>query len=164
MLVMLVMSVAVSMLASTISSTAKMGTLQLENAIATEAARERLEYMRIFPFHELYAHFNADPSDDPGGFGTSPGSRFAVPVLRPSPLDEDGLCGELRFPGDGFELREDVEDEKLGMPRDLNLDGTINATDISDSYTVLPVEVRVRWQSGGVDREYVMHTVYVRYE
>ncbi len=164
MLVMVVMTLAVSMLAGTISSTAKMGTLQLENAIATEAARERLEFMRIFDFKDLFVEFNEDGSDDPGGANTSPGAHFAVAGLTPRDDDPDGFCGQIRFPGDGSELREDFVDAKLGTPRDLNMNAAVESTDIKDEYVVLPVEVSIRWQSGGIDREYLMHTVYVRYE
>ena len=164
MLVMIVMTLAVSMLAGTISSTAKMGPLQLENAIATEAARERIEFMRIHDIAEIFASFNETPADDPGGAGTAPGADFDVFGLQARDGDPDGMCGKIRFPGDGTSLLENGTDARLGMPRDLDLDGTIETVDVSSDYLILPVEVRVEWQSSGIQREYLMHTVYVRYE
>lgn len=164
MLVMVVMTLAVSMLAGTITSTAKMGSLQLENSVATEAARERLEFLRIQDFEDLFVLFNSDPADDPDGAGTAPGAHFAVQGLQPREGDADGMCGRIRFPEAGNQLREDLVDDKLGMPRDLNMDGEITADDARNGYLLIPVEVRIEWQSRGVDREYLMHTVYVRYE
>ena len=133
MLVMVVMTLAVSMLAGTITSTAKMGTLQLENAIATEAARERLEFMRIQDFDELFARFNEDPADDPGGAGTAPGANFDVLGLSPRETDLDNLCGQIRFPVRSGELREDLVDAKLGMPRDLDMDGAVTSNNVGQS-------------------------------
>ena len=149
MLVMIVMTLAISMLAGTISSTAKMGPLQIENAIATEAARKNLEFMRIHELTEVFARFNADPADDPDGAGTAPGQNFQVEGLSPRAGDADGMCGRIRFPGDGIDLREDVNDGQLGMPRDLNLDGVVETVDVSDSYVILPVEVRIEWRAEG---------------
>lgn len=163
MLVMVVMTLAVSMLSSTITSTAKMGTLQLENSVASEAARERLEYMRIQTFGELFARFNTEPADDPGGPGTAPGAHFPVPGLTPREGDADGMCGHIRFPEDFGELRESTFDEKLGMPRDLNLDGKISFSDVADSYQLLPVEIQIQWESRGIPREFLVHGVYVKH-
>lgn len=164
MLVMVVMTLAVSMLAGTITSTAKMGTLQLENAIATEAARERLEFMRIQNLDELFSRFNADPADDPEGVGTAPGANFDVVGLTPREADLDNLCGQIRFPVRNGELREDLVDDKLGMPRDLDMDGAITNDNVADRYLLIPVEVAIQWESGGIQREFLMHAVYVRYE
>ncbi len=164
MLVMVVMTLAVSMLAGTITSTAKMGSLQLENAIATEAARERLEFMRIQTFDELFSRFNEDPADDPDGVGTAPGADFEVTGLSAQENDLDNLCGKIRFPVRVAQLREDLIDDKLGMPRDLDMDGAITSDNVADRYLVLPVEVAVQWESGGIQRELLMHAVYVRYE
>jgi len=120
-----------------------------ESTLALEAAQSAVARLRGVPFGEVFARFNADPSDDPGGFGTAPGSAFAVRGLDPRRGDEDGLCGELQFPGDGWSLREDELDRGLGMPRDLSGDAAVDQDDHRDGYTVLPVRVRVDWQGQG---------------
>jgi hypothetical protein len=45
----------------------------------------------------------------------------------------------------GTELREDVVDTDLGLPRDLNGDGAIDGADHSADYRILPVRVTVSW-------------------
>ena len=77
--------------------------------------------------------------------------------------DPDGIIGEVVFPtemnGGVLELREDVVDASMGMPRDLNLDGVIDALDHSNDYRILPVVIRVDWESGTRDREFEVRTI-----
>ena len=77
-----------------------------------------------------------------------PGSSFAVRGLDPTDGDADGLVGEIRFPVEpgGLELREDLVDESLGMPQDLNGDGFVDDQDHADDYRLLPVSVTLRWK------------------
>lgn len=114
---------------------------------AMAAARRTIESLQGTPFREVYQRFNASAEDDLEG---SPGARFAVPGLRPLPGAIDGMVGEIVFPTLGedgaLELREDVEDAQLGMPRDLNGDGLVDAADHSADYELLPVLVRVSWR------------------
>jgi hypothetical protein len=44
-------------------------------------------------------------------------------------------------------LRENLALPELGTPMDLDSDGVIDGNDHAADYTVLPVLVRVRWQS-----------------
>jgi prepilin-type N-terminal cleavage/methylation domain-containing protein len=96
--VMAVMTVAVSMFTSMVVHTARQRGLNRENAIASNAARTMLEWMRNEDFHEIFARFNADPNDDPAGPGTAPGSTFDVPGLTPLADDLDQLVGEIHMP------------------------------------------------------------------
>jgi hypothetical protein len=57
-------------------------------------------------------------------------------------------------------LREDAVDTVLGLPRDLNADGEIGEVDVSDSYTILPVEVIVEWESGGMVHSMRIQTMF----
>jgi hypothetical protein len=61
--------------------------------------------------------------------------------------------------GGALELREDVVDAGLGMPRDLNLDGVIDALDHSGDYRILPVRVLVEWTGMSGNRTHRLETV-----
>lgn len=115
-------------------------------AAATDAAQSVLESLRAEPeFQAIYVRYNEDPDDDPAG-PAAPGNAFDVRGLEAALDDADGRVGEIVFPGDGTRLRENGNDRALGMPRDLDLDDSIDGTDQSDDYRVLPVLVRVRWR------------------
>ena len=103
-----------------------------ETALALDGVHGALERLKGEAFQEVFARYNADPLDDLP-LGPSPGSFFAVRGLQPQAGDPDGFVGEILFPGDGFELREDVVDLDLGMSRDLNGDGVISAALAVDS-------------------------------
>lgn len=116
---------------------------------ATEAARRIVESIEAEAFAEAFRSYNGDPNDDPGGPGTAPGRNFAVPGLSARRGDPDGLPGEVVFPtpaGQPTFLSETVVDPRLGTPRDLNGNGTIDPlVNCATTYTILPVRVRVEW-------------------
>ena len=114
-----------------------------ETEIAVNAALSAVHEVRSVPFAEAFARFNATAADDVPG--DCPGSSFAVAGLEPIAGDADGLAGAIRFPGDGVVLSELVDDEALGMPRDLSGDGAPDAADHAGDYVVLPFAVRVEW-------------------
>lgn len=122
-----------------------------ESTIAMEAARRLIERLRAEPFEHVYRRYNDDRLDDPGGAGSSPGSEFDVPGLRALPGVASARVGRIAFPTvrtiDGkVALRENLEDERLGMPRDLNGDGVIDRNDHAHDHCVLPIHVRVEWR------------------
>jgi len=130
-----------------------------ETAVAHQAARRAMGALQAAEFLEIFQSYNADPADDPGGPGTQPGNTFAVPGLDPRDDDPDGFVGEVIFPsfspdGVSFELREDLDDPVLGMPRDLNGDGDVDALDHADDYLVLPVTLRLSWKGVSGERTY----------
>ena len=118
---------------------------------ATQAARQIVESIEAEAFPEAFRRYNGEPIDDPGGAGTAPGKDFDVPGLSAMPGDPDGRPGEVIFPspaGQPGVLNEAVVDSTLGMPRDLNGDGLIdNAANYNQTYTILPLRVRVSWVS-----------------
>jgi len=171
-----VLVVAASIFCQTLLSTARVRQLNRDNALAADAARVVLERMRNEPFLEIYKGYNEDPKDDPGGNGTGPGHLFDVAGLEPLDGAPLGKVGRVTFPSmavqvtassggggkkplggitDGgtttvteWHLREDVADEGLGMPRDLNGNNVIDTANHSGDYLVLPVRVRIEWKSG----------------
>ena len=127
------------------------GSVQRETERATEGARAAIERIKCAAFSQAFRTYNATGTDDPGMPGTAPGANFAVAGLRAAPDDPDGMPGEIIFPtpaGHPDWLCEDVEDAKIGMPHDLNGDGAIDSVSHSANYKLLPVRVRVVWQSG----------------
>jgi hypothetical protein len=77
------------------------------------------------------------------------------------------MAGQVIFPTpDGFpgELRESTVDASLGMPRDLNGDGVMHATNsYSTDYRVLPVRVRVTWTGTAGPGEVELRTLLGNY-
>lgn len=147
-----VLVIGIGAVVSTMVASAAVGHTNREEQTALEAGRSAIETLKGGDFEQVFALYNQDPADDPLP-GTAPGAGFAVALLDPQRADADGLEGQLFFPGDGIELREDFVDADLGMPRDLNLDGIIDGLDHADDYLVLPVRVRVQWTGENGNRE-----------
>ena len=82
MIVMTVMVVAAGIFSRMVAATTRLRTVNRENRIAVSAARDALEGMRDNPFGDIFALYNPDPSDDPGGAGTAPGNLFEVTGLE----------------------------------------------------------------------------------
>jgi len=138
-------------------ASARLAAENRETALAHQAARAMCERMQATPFAQIFATYNTDPSDDPGGPGTAPGASFAVAGLEPAQAGAGVKAGEIFFPtialhGTAVALCESVSDPALGMPRDLNGDGRIDAGALTGHYLVLPVRVRVRWRGFSGER------------
>jgi prepilin-type N-terminal cleavage/methylation domain-containing protein len=166
-IVLVILLSALLVFSSTVSGMAKQRTSNKETHLAVEAAQNRMETLRATAFDAVYALYNRNPKDDPDGEGSAPGARFDVPGLDPLPEALDGFEGEVVFPEfedvDGFELREDVVNAPLGLPRDLSGDNRVDGEDHSGSYLLLPVEVRVRWRSPNGPREYALRSELCRW-
>jgi prepilin-type N-terminal cleavage/methylation domain-containing protein len=131
-----------------------------ESARALDAAQTVLEELRDEDdFRAIYARWNRASADDPVG---APGADFDVRGLEPVADDADGRVGEVIFPGDGTQLLENELDWALGTPRDLDLDTFVDGTDQSADYRILPVLVRVRWQSGAGVRQVQLASTLAR--
>ena len=144
-LVIAILSVAAGLFAQTMIASARIDPVSEETRMAAEAARIRLEQMRAVEFALLFTSFNADPADDPAGAGTAPGSWFDVPGLKPPPGAT--AVGRVLFPTSNGALVENVVDEQLGMPHDLDGDGVIDGADHSSDAIILPVRVQLEWAS-----------------
>lgn len=161
LVVLTILTVAVGFMARTIGAVGRLAPANRETARAVDAARAAAEELRSANFSDAFYLYNGLDTDDPGGVGTAPGQDFDALGLDARPADLDGLVGRYRFPVDGDELREDVDDPSLGMPRDLNGDGMIDALDHSGDYIVLPFAVELEWTGPGGDRAISVHGLWV---
>lgn len=166
-----VLALAMGIYSSTVLATTRMRQIARGNAVAVAAARTILELMRDVRFEDVFASFNADPSDDPDGLGTAPGATFPVPGLNSLPGVEDSVRGEIVFPVvpvQGTELQsmlsEQYQDRRMGMPRDLNGDSRIDGERRDDDYRILPVLVRVTWCDRSGDRETRLYSMLAGFQ
>jgi len=149
-LVIGILAMAFGMLTSTMVANDRQRQINRESALAAEAARDVFERMRNAEFGELFATYNANPADDPGGAGSAPGNTFSVPGLELPAGSPRAAVGEIVMPalapgGGAWELREDVVDEALGLPRDLDGDSLIDDRNHAFDYMLLPVRVELEW-------------------
>ena len=145
-----VLALGISGLARVTLGLQRAGSAARETELATQAARAMLERIQAESFAQAFRSFNATGADDPGGANTAQGANFDVAGLRALPDDADGRPGEIVFPtaaGQPGVLSETVVDARLGMPQDLDGNGSVDALDHATDYELLPVLVRVRWQS-----------------
>ncbi len=94
-------------------------------------------------------------------------ARFAAPADRYPVAGLTPWAGELSVLSIQIVPSETVTDAvlgfDLGMPRDLDNDGLSDNPDVSDTARMLPVIVRVRWQSPAGDRELVQGAYVLGY-
>ena len=159
MVSIVVFTVCVSLLSNTVAATVVHTITKREQALAMESAQNLLEDIRRVPFAQVFATFNEDPLDDPGGAGTAPGNTFDVLGLTPLRDAQDGIVGRVILPAGRGPLREDVELPELGMPRDLNGDHVVDSADRVKDYVVLPVRVHIEWQGRHGRRELNLTTM-----
>lgn len=162
-----ILVVAVGSLSSAVVASLEVARSNEETSLANAAVRRAAERMRAVTFRDVFRRYNEDPSDDPGVPGSAEGAGFAVRGLTVLPGDPDGMVGSILFPtlddGTGkMVLREDVEDADLGMPRDLNGDGTIDSADHRLDYLILPVRIRLAWSGESGNRTLDLHSALAR--
>ncbi len=149
-----------------ITASARTNQQTREKTLAMEAARRVIEEVESNVFAEDFWRYNQSPADDPSGVGTAQGGNFVVPGLCAMPGDPDGMVGEIVFPtrvGFPGALREDVVNERLGMPRDLNGDDVIDAGNHAGDYRLLPLLVRVRWRGAAGNASVELRTILGNY-
>ncbi|MCB9883409.1 MAG: hypothetical protein H6834_16605 [Planctomycetes bacterium] len=153
--------------------------LQSEARARTQAlqlARGAVETMRSMPFEDVFPTFNEDPDDDPLGTGTAIGDSFdsrllstveaLTSIVSPSPVAEDHRAyrTSIKFPVDPVTrsaLREDLA--STDWPNlDLNADGVIDGASHASDYVVLPVRVRVDWESSRGTRSIQLEALITR--
>lgn len=156
-----ILTIGVYILSSTVTSAVSHALVQQERSLAIEATGNLVEELHAVPFGEAFALYNGVGYDDPEGNATAPGNTFQVEGLEPI-VAADGTVlpvGQVLMPSSTGVLREDMTLEELGMPRDLDGDLVIDDVDHSRDYMVLPVIVRVSWESRVGPRSFQMQTM-----
>jgi hypothetical protein len=120
-----------------------------EATLAKEAARGMVEVLQATPLAQIYPAFNANGGDDPGGANTAAGPGFAVRGLEALQDDPDGLPGRIVLPERNGVLSELATQPQYGWPMDMDRDGLTDTADVSGTYRLLPVVVRVEWRGSG---------------
>jgi hypothetical protein len=157
LIVVTIVVIAFLAMSHTLVTSMKLTGVNRESAYATDGLRDMMETLQgVDDFSTVFRLYNDNPLDDAG---TAPGSGFAVAGLQPVEGDPDGFVGEIVFPTIGTQLREDLVDPALGMPRDLSGDGVIDSLDHARDYRILPVLLRVRWQGSGIERSMEIRTL-----
>ena len=152
MVAVLVLVIAIVGIVGSMLSAMALNRVNRETAIAQQAVRRTMEQVAGVPFREAFALSNTDPGDDAGLSLLARGPNFVVDGLQAQEGDLDGFCGRIEFPvldnGPGaVELREDAVDAGLGMPGDIDGDGTPNELgNFELDYRLLPVRVLVEWR------------------
>ena len=150
MMAAVVLAIAISGMSGAILVGMSLNRVNHDTALAQQAARRVIEEIESRAFSETFAAYNANVGDDGGLTSAAVGANFAVAGLEPMTGDADGMCGRVMFPtqtvGAVEQLREDVVDAALGMPRDLNGDGLVDALDHAANFRLLPVRVRIEWK------------------
>jgi len=153
-----ILTVALGEFTRTLVSVARLDPINRDSAKVKDQALSVFETMRSLTFEELVVRYNAIDADNPV-LGPSPGQQFDVPLLQAQGADVDGRVGRVTLPMIGNAVREDYIDEAMGMPRDLNGDGMIDALDHSADYMILPVRLDIAWMGQGGDRALTFHSV-----
>ncbi|MEM7518092.1 MAG: prepilin-type N-terminal cleavage/methylation domain-containing protein [Planctomycetota bacterium] len=159
-----------------------------EAARATIERMHNVPFAEIFARYNANGEDDPEGADTaPGAFFTVqgldalPGSEgFVGEVILPTgtarievPVEIDPATqrlidlGRISPPRPVFknelQLREDVQDERLGLPRDLNGDNVVDDADHSDGYVILPVRVRLSWQGRQGNRTYELSTMLTEF-
>ena len=161
-----VMVLALIALMSSVISSAKVADSSKESIIAYEAARAKIEEMRTYTFCGTFTNiFNyykpglAANTATVTGLNPVTKNGVAQPVLQicfpvgsnssPFHLQEFVPPGPA-FDSNGYALA-NYNSLRMGMPKDLNRNGTITdgGGSLDNTYNVLPVLVRVMWESVG---------------
>ncbi len=150
---LVIFGVAAGMLLHVLTNSQMLRRLNREQQIAASAAQNMMEEIRNTPFRDIVRQHDRDPFNDLDGPGTAQGWSFQVDGLDAMVGSEGGVAGEIVLPliniGTDilpvWQVREDIGDERLGLPRDLNGDILVDSNDHSDDYSILPVVVIVRW-------------------
>ena len=135
--------VAAGGLAAVLTQGLALSAVSAETSDAQAFARRVIARVAELPAEQVFVACNGTAADDPDGMPDAPG-----PVLTLDGGEETGpVTATLVFPvgDDPSVLREDVVIPELGMPRDLNGDGSIDSADHSKDYRILPLLVRVQW-------------------
>ncbi len=105
---------------------------------------------------------------DAGGAGGASGGGASGNPLSRSPMGSLMIPMAVTLPPPlpswACQLREDCDYPVLGMPRDLNGDSIIDGRDHGRDYLILPVQIRVEWESATGPRAIDLYTMLTRFK
>ncbi|HLX62365.1 MAG TPA: prepilin-type N-terminal cleavage/methylation domain-containing protein [Planctomycetota bacterium] len=148
---MAVLAVGLMAVISAIMSTSELSLANQEELLAVNVVRQKLAEIKDTPFISIFSQY---------GPGT-PNATVDVSSLQAGTLQNGVL--NIVFPVNAAgRLDETVVDAELGMPQDLNGNGVSTDTDVSSTYTVLPVRIHVQWTSRTGARELSLNTMLTK--
>jgi prepilin-type N-terminal cleavage/methylation domain-containing protein len=146
-LAMALLSIALLALMSGVISSMTLVEANRQDSLAMNAARDKVAEMSAKPFDKVFTSFR--------------GHTFAVAGLQ---APGGGESGRVLFPMNGTNLSETVTDPTLLMPRDLNLDGDSNDSNVTVGHELLPVKVRILWETVQGPRTLDLNIILTNYK
>ena len=137
-------------------SSASLATIELEEqnweqSLARQGLRAIVHELQAADPATVFQSFNATDSDDPAG---AVGNAFDVEGLQALPGTSVGL---IEFPtavGAPGRLTETEVLDLFGTTMDMNMDGDTTDSDVTGSWRILPVRLRLTWRgSAGSTRQ-----------
>ena len=150
-----------ALLGSTFSAM-KLDRVNASTALASQVLRGMCEQMQAMPIDEvLEAYVLREDEDEHVRAGKL--ARLTPHGPARAELGEGNLVA-ARFPlaADGRTLREDLDLPGLGLPRDLDGDGTIDGVDKHASFRILPVVLELDWNGPSGPQHLAVSTVLRR--
>lgn len=164
MLAVALLAVAIAGIGTMMTATTRHAEFLREHEMAEATAIsvvEEVQYLADTAFPSLVAYFDDDPANDPEGFGTAPGNtmgNLAVPGLSVSPESPTDQLVEILL-----HLDETENNPLLGLPRDLDGDGSADNPNVSGSYLLVPVTIRIHWAHRGAAQLLQMETLATKH-
>lgn len=143
---LVILAIAMGVLVGSVFSAMRISQANEATATANHALRGVLETLSARTIQDVFALCNAEAADDLPG--EDPDDTLVLPVELMSDANGEPLSVSVTLPvedGAPGVLREDLEMPELGLPRDLNGDGAIDAADHSGDCVVLPILLTLEW-------------------
>jgi prepilin-type N-terminal cleavage/methylation domain-containing protein len=142
MMALAVISIAIMGVMSAMSSISVLVDANHDELTALNIARQKLSEIQSTPFSTVFNQFGPNQS----------ARYFTVSALQQG-------TGQIIFPvNSSGGLDETVVDPYFGMPMDLNGNGAAD-TNVSGSYTILPIRIYIQWNSTTGMRELKLNTL-----
>ncbi|MEI6233366.1 MAG: prepilin-type N-terminal cleavage/methylation domain-containing protein [Planctomycetota bacterium] len=146
MVAMSILAIGILGSMSALISISALETANHDDLIAVNISRQKLAEIQTQSFQTIFTFYGPN------------GAQNSFPV---TPLPNG--TGKLVFPTNAAgALDETINDTDLGMPMDLNSNGSASDTDVSTSYKLLPLRIEISWDSSVGRREFKLNTMMVQ--
>jgi prepilin-type N-terminal cleavage/methylation domain-containing protein len=160
---MAIIAIALLALMSSVISSMSLVEVNRQESLAMNAARQKFAEMQSTPLGSCFATFKNTAFDVPG-IATANAGRIYFPMSASGNLDET-VTTVSNFHASTPPSIQTISDFKLAtttsgvpanpllayagryVPRDMNLDRDANDTNVNGEYVLLPVKIRIRWES-----------------